>query len=195
MGDGPVIYIRSAIASALTSSAVCTVNSWNECDPLEEVNVGRLNGAVVPPFHVSVNFNRPHSINWLHRLTADRRYPVRCARTELDGFVRLLEAEGCTYAARSRSTSGASAPTSGRRRASACLPARHSLGRRRRDYRNADVLAVALFRGRRSSKVVQRVFRRWRAVDRAAATSAARRVIRRELSGPGTRGTDPLHHQ
>jgi glycine amidinotransferase len=75
MDDGPMIYDRSAIASALTSSPVCPVNSWNECDPLEEVIVGWLDAAVVPPFHVSVTFNRPHSVNWLHRLTADRRYP------------------------------------------------------------------------------------------------------------------------
>jgi hypothetical protein len=91
-----VIYDRSAVVSALTYSAACPVNSWNEWDPLEEVIVGRLDGAVVPPFHVSVTFNRRHSTSWLHRLTAGRRYPRWMARahTELDGFVRLLEAEG-----------------------------------------------------------------------------------------------------
>jgi hypothetical protein len=50
MDDVSVIYDRSAVVSALTSSAVCPVNSWNEWDPLEEVIVGRLDGAVVPPF-------------------------------------------------------------------------------------------------------------------------------------------------
>jgi len=91
------IYDRSALSSALMSSAACPVNSWNEWDPLEEVIVGRLDGAVVPPFHVSVTYNRPHWTSWLHRLAAGRRYPkwmVRRAQTELDGFVRLLEAEG-----------------------------------------------------------------------------------------------------
>jgi hypothetical protein len=47
--------------------------------------------------HVSVTYNRPHSTSWLHRLAAGRRYPqwmVRRAQTELDGFIRLLEAEG-----------------------------------------------------------------------------------------------------
>jgi len=48
------IYDRSALSSALMSSAAFPVNSWNEWDPLEEVIVGRLDGAVVPPFHVSV---------------------------------------------------------------------------------------------------------------------------------------------
>jgi hypothetical protein len=75
MDDDSVIYDRSAIASEVTSSAVCSVSSWNEWDPLEEVIVGRLDGAVVPPFHVSVTYNRPHATSWLHRLTAGRRYP------------------------------------------------------------------------------------------------------------------------
>jgi glycine amidinotransferase len=96
MDEGSVIHDRPAVASALTWSA-CPVNSWNEWDPLEEVIVGRLEGAVVPPFHVSVTFNRQRSTSWLHRLLAGRRYPrwmIRRAQTELDNFVCLLEAEG-----------------------------------------------------------------------------------------------------
>jgi hypothetical protein len=54
MDEGYVIGDWTAAAPALTSSAVCSVNSWNEWDPLEEVIVGRLDGAVVPPYHVSV---------------------------------------------------------------------------------------------------------------------------------------------
>jgi glycine amidinotransferase len=93
MHDVSVIYERPALSSALMSNAACSVNSWNEWDPLEEVIVGRLDGAVVPPFHVSVTYNRPHSTSWLHRCVAGRRYPqwmVRRAQTKLDGFVRLL---------------------------------------------------------------------------------------------------------
>src|SRR5260221_9101521 len=96
MDDESVTY-GSAVMSVPTSREVWPVNSWNEWDPLEEVIVGRLDGAVVPPFHVSVTCNRPHSTSWLHRLVAGRRYPrwmVRRAQTELDGFIRLLEAEG-----------------------------------------------------------------------------------------------------
>src|SRR5215469_7390944 len=80
-----------------SAAAVCPVNSWNEWDPLEEVIVGRVDGAVVPPFHVSVTYNVPHPGHWLHRLTAGRRYPrwmLRRAQTELEAFVRLLESEG-----------------------------------------------------------------------------------------------------
>jgi glycine amidinotransferase len=102
MDDDSIIYDTSiydspALSSALMLSPIYAVNSWNEWDPLEEVIVGRLDGAVVPPFHVSVTYNRPHWTSWLHRLTAGRRYPqwmVRRAQTELDGFVRMLEAEG-----------------------------------------------------------------------------------------------------
>jgi glycine amidinotransferase len=94
MNDASVICDRSGVVPV-----VCPVNSWNEWDPLEEVIVGRLDGAVVPPFHVSVTSSVPSSsfTRMVHRFIAGHRYPrrlVRRARTELDGFIRLLEAEG-----------------------------------------------------------------------------------------------------
>ena len=85
-----------AVMSGVTSSSACPVNSWNEWDPLQEVIVGRLDGAVIPPFHVSVTHNNSYLISWLHRLFVGHRYPqwmVRRAQSELDGFIRLLEAE------------------------------------------------------------------------------------------------------
>ena len=142
MHDVSVIYERPALSSALMSSAACSVNSWNEWDPLEEVIVGRLDGAVVPPFHVSVTYNRPHSTSWLHRLAAGRRYPrwmVRRAQTELDGFVRLLEAEGVHV----RPAAARPHPPLVIAGILPCLPAGPLPGRRRRDYRNADLLAFA----------------------------------------------------
>jgi glycine amidinotransferase len=81
-----------------TRHADCPVSSHNEWDPLEEVLVGRLEGATLPGYHRSVTFNA--SSRWtamLYRLVAGRRYPrwlVRRAQAELDGLVRLLEAEG-----------------------------------------------------------------------------------------------------
>lgn len=80
-------------------AAAPPVCSWNEWDPLEEVIVGRLEGATIPPCHASVTFNMPGLTARLHRLVAGRRYPrvmVRRAQAELDGFIRLLEAEGVT---------------------------------------------------------------------------------------------------
>jgi len=96
--DDAIGSLEGSTASAPTSDAVSSaVNSWNEWDPLEEVIVGRLDGAVVPPFHVSVTCNKRYSAHWLHRLIAGHRYPrsmTERARSELDGLVRLLESEG-----------------------------------------------------------------------------------------------------
>lgn len=75
-----------------------TVSSHNEWDPLEEVIVGRLDHAAVPPRHVverSRGLGGVASLA-LHAL-AGRAYPSllrRNAQRELDGFVRLLEREG-----------------------------------------------------------------------------------------------------
>jgi len=77
----------------------CVVNSWNEWDPLEEVVVGRLEGAAAPPSHVTMVGNLPRKAARLYPLLAGRRYPrllVKPAQRELDGFVRLLESEGIT---------------------------------------------------------------------------------------------------
>ncbi|MEW5744606.1 MAG: amidinotransferase [Nitrospirota bacterium] len=75
----------------------CPVNSHNEWDPLEEIVVGRLEGATIPPAHVCVTFSIPPLTKKLYRLAAGRRYPkslVKRAQKELDGFIHLLEAEG-----------------------------------------------------------------------------------------------------
>ena len=73
------------------------VSSWDEWGKLEEVIVGRLDGAVIPPYHVSVTFNVPNFTAKLHRLVAGFRYPnwmLKRAQRELDGFIALMEAEG-----------------------------------------------------------------------------------------------------
>jgi glycine amidinotransferase len=75
----------------------CPVQSFNEWDPLEEVIVGRLEGAVIPTQHMTVTRNIPPLTAKLYRLFGGWRYPrimIDAAQRELDGFVRLLEAEG-----------------------------------------------------------------------------------------------------
>lgn len=75
------------------------VNSHNEWDPLEEIIVGRLEGANIPSYHVTVTFNVPRFTAKLYRLAAGRRFPrwmVRRAQKDLDGFIHILEAEGVT---------------------------------------------------------------------------------------------------
>jgi glycine amidinotransferase len=77
----------------------CPVRSWTEWDPLEEVIVGRLEGATIPTAHVAVTFNVPATLAIPYRLFAGRRYPavlVRAAQRELGEFVHVLEAEGVT---------------------------------------------------------------------------------------------------
>jgi glycine amidinotransferase len=77
----------------------CPVNSHNGWDPLEEVIVGHLDAAVIPPAHPSVTFNIPKMGARLLRFVAGRRYPkplVRRAQKQLEGLINLLEAEGVT---------------------------------------------------------------------------------------------------
>ena len=79
--------------------ALSPVRSYNEWDPLEEVVVGRLEGATIPSNHLTVSFNIPQRMTKIYKLLAGRRYPrfvVRAAQRELDEFVHILEAEGVT---------------------------------------------------------------------------------------------------
>jgi glycine amidinotransferase len=83
--------------NAAVEARVCPVRTWNEWDPLEEVIVGRLEGATVPTRHVTFEGNLPPVPALLYRSLAGRRYPrvlIRRAQRELDAFIRLLEGEG-----------------------------------------------------------------------------------------------------
>jgi len=73
------------------------VNSHNEWDPLEEIIVGRLEGAVIPSNHPVVSCNIPGMAARAQSLVAGFHYPgmmVEPAQRELDGFVALLESLG-----------------------------------------------------------------------------------------------------
>jgi glycine amidinotransferase len=75
----------------------CPVNSWNEWDPLEEVIVGRLEGATIPSSHVVVTYDVPTALGRVYPVVGGRRYPrllTSPAQRELDEFIRVLEAEG-----------------------------------------------------------------------------------------------------
>lgn len=78
-------------------SGGCPVNSWNEWDPLEEVIVGRLEGATIPTRHPVVTFNVPRMVGRIFSLVGGLKYPpllTRPAQAELDEFIRVLEGEG-----------------------------------------------------------------------------------------------------
>ena len=80
----------------MTRSPVCSYNEW---DPLEEVVVGRLEGARIPSRHLTVTFNIPQRLMKIYKLIAGLPYPsfvVRPAQRELDEFIHILEAEGVT---------------------------------------------------------------------------------------------------
>lgn len=80
-----------------SSNNICPVNSFNEWDPLEEIIVGRLEGATIPSYHVTVTYTIPKKTAQLYRLFAGRNYPkfiVKQAQKELDEFIHILESEG-----------------------------------------------------------------------------------------------------
>ncbi len=80
-------------------TAACPVNSHNEWDPLEEVIVGRLEGATIPTSHLSVTYDVPAKLVPWFRLAGGLHYPrmlTGAAQRELDEFIHILEAEGVT---------------------------------------------------------------------------------------------------
>jgi glycine amidinotransferase len=75
------------------------VDSHNEWDPLEEIIVGRLDGATIPSKHPVVACNMPPWAARMQGLAAGIRYPrilIERAQQELDQFVALLESLGVT---------------------------------------------------------------------------------------------------
>ncbi|WP_033308729.1 amidinotransferase [Streptomyces iakyrus] len=75
------------------------VRSHTEWDPLEEIIVGRLEGATIPSGHAVVTCNVPPWAGRLQGLAAGFRYPrllVEQAQQEIDAFVALLESLGVT---------------------------------------------------------------------------------------------------
>jgi glycine amidinotransferase len=77
-------------------STVCSHNEW---DPLEEVIVGRVEGAAIPPWHVTLQSTAPKTTwNVLKVLSGSPALPplVEKAQQELDGFLAILDAEGIT---------------------------------------------------------------------------------------------------
>lgn len=85
----------SAIASSTTQA--CPVQSYNEWDPLEEVIVGRLDSALIPPYHVTVTYSIPSTTAKFYRPFAGRRYPgflMEKAQKELAELIHILQGEG-----------------------------------------------------------------------------------------------------
>jgi len=81
------------------STGPSPVNSHNEWDPLEEVIVGRLEGATIPSAHPVVTHSMERSAARVLPWAGGFRQPqlvVEPAQQELDGFVALLTSNGIT---------------------------------------------------------------------------------------------------
>jgi len=79
------------------AAADCPVSSYDEWGLLEEVIVGRLEGAAIPPNHPVVTFNVPRPVGGIYRFVGGFRYPkllTAPAQRELDAFIHVLQAEG-----------------------------------------------------------------------------------------------------
>lgn len=75
------------------------VSSFNEWDPLEEVIVGRLDGAVIPPWHVTVKATMPRRYWDMFRTYGGQLFPqelIAAGERELEELIHILEAEGVT---------------------------------------------------------------------------------------------------
>jgi glycine amidinotransferase len=82
-------------------SLAAPVSSHNEWDPLEEVVVGRLEGATIPSRHPVVSCNMPTWAGRAQGMVAGFRYPrllIERAQQELDEFIALLQGLGVTVA-------------------------------------------------------------------------------------------------
>lgn len=90
---------QSATADASAATMASPVSSHNEWDPLEEIVVGRLDGATIPSHHPVVTCNIPPWAARFQRFAAGFRYPrllIEPAQEELDQFIALLESLGVT---------------------------------------------------------------------------------------------------
>jgi glycine amidinotransferase len=86
------------ISANLVSNA-SPVNSHNEWDPLEEVIVGTVDGAAVPPWNDMLEVTMPSDQKAFFQANAGRLFPaerIEAARRDLEEFVHVLEAEGVT---------------------------------------------------------------------------------------------------
>lgn len=81
----------------VTEATSCPVNSFNEWDLLEEVIVGIVDGATVPPSHIALKATLPGNQLGFFRENAGKPFPaerIAAAKKDLEELVHILEAEG-----------------------------------------------------------------------------------------------------
>ena len=83
--------------SAEQPAKTAVVSSYNEWAPLEEVIVGVLDGASIPPWHVQLQATMPTKHWGFFQTCGGRPFPeelIAVGKRDLEEFVHLLEAEG-----------------------------------------------------------------------------------------------------
>src|SRR5689334_19147428 len=83
-----------ATLERIETGVVCSYNEW---DTLEEVIVGRVEGASVPAWHVTLEATMPAGQWDFYRERGGGRFPqeqIDAAARQLEEFVHILEAEG-----------------------------------------------------------------------------------------------------
>ena len=90
---------KSQASAFLPTSSLSPVCSYTEWDPLEEIIVGVVDGASVPPWHIALDAVLPENQREFFRKNAGKPFPsnlIRLANQELEEFVHILEGEGVT---------------------------------------------------------------------------------------------------
>jgi glycine amidinotransferase len=86
--------------SLVQTPACPVVNTHNEWDPLEEIIVGTVEGALVPPWDVVMEATLHEQALWdFYKQHGGTPWPqdlVDAAQKDLDEFIHILEAEGVT---------------------------------------------------------------------------------------------------
>lgn len=73
------------------------VNSFNEWDCLEEVIVGRIEGATIPSWDESIRASMPETYKDMYKQSGGTHFPnerIEAAANELEVFVKILESQG-----------------------------------------------------------------------------------------------------
>ena len=87
---------KSETKSAMQKSPVLSHNEW---DPLEEVIVGVVEGATVPPWDAITQATMPDHAAWFFKKHGGKRFPkkmIEKASQELDGLAKLFVELGIT---------------------------------------------------------------------------------------------------
>jgi glycine amidinotransferase len=83
--------------SSTVKQAGCPVSCFTEWDPLEEMIVGNLDGAMVPKWHDTLYPTMPENKHEFFKRNGGKPFPpeqIEAGRKELEEFVRILEGEG-----------------------------------------------------------------------------------------------------